>query len=266
MKKFLVFILTFVVALTFLVIFQNNIRDSARNFILKQKKNNLPPELTYSQSPLPTLTTTVPSGTVKSFKGVNLAVPFSPQAPFGDWSLPYQEACEEISAILVHKYYMQKLLTPEMAKNEILKLVDWQKNRFSHYQHTTAQETATILREYYGYKRVDVLSGTTIDNIKSHILAGRPVIVPLAGRMLDNSYYKQPGPIYHMLVVKGITKNGDFITNDVGTKRGQNYVYDDELLFNAVHDAPEGGDGWLVANPEEYIKTGSKTIIVVYPN
>ena len=132
--------------------------------------------------------------------------------------------------------------------------------------HTTAAETARILKEYFGYKRVEVIRDITIDDIKSHLLAGRPVIVPLAGRMLNNPYYTQPGPVYHMLVIKGFTKDGRFITNDVGTKRGQNYAYDAEALFNAIHDAPTGGDGWNVADPEEYIKTGGKVMVVVYPN
>lgn len=262
MKKFLVFILTFIVAISFSAIFSSNIQD----FVLEWEKRGLPKE-TRIELPIGTpLESAVTSSAQPQTGQVNLAVPFSPQAPFGDWSLPYQEACEEVSVILVHKYYAQKSLTPEIAKNEIIELVDWQKNRFGYYQHTTSRETATILREYYNYRRVDVLYDITIDNIKLHVLAGRPVIVPLAGQLVGNPYYRQPGPVYHMLVIKGITKNGDFITNDVGTKRGQNYVYDDKVLFNAIHDVPEGGDGWLVVSPEDYIKTGRKAIVVVYPN
>src|SRR5690606_17648726 len=35
---------------------------------------------------------------------VNLDVPFYSQAPEGDWSLPWQEACEESSLLLAHAY------------------------------------------------------------------------------------------------------------------------------------------------------------------
>lgn len=262
MRKLFVFILIFFVPISFSVIFRSNIQD----FVLEWEKRSLPKE-TRIVLPIGTpLKSAVTSNAQPQTGQVNLAVPFSPQAPFGDWSLPYQEACEEASVILIHKFYKNSTLTPEITKQEILKLVDWQKNRFGHYQHTTAAETAAILHEYYGYKRVDVLYDITIDIIKLHLLAGRPAIVPLAGQLVGNPYYRQPGPVYHMLVIKGITKNGDFITNDVGTKRGQNYVYDDEVLFNAIHDVPEGGNGWLVANPEEYIKSGLKAIVVVYPN
>ena len=252
----------FIAAMFFVVFFRNNIQD----FALEWKKKGLPQETRIpfqSETPLkPATTTSSPPLT----RQVNLAVPFVPQAPYADWSLPYQEACEETSAILVDKFYKNEPISAETAKNEILKLVEWQKQRFGYYFHTTAAETATMLKQYFGYKRVDVLRDITIDDIKSHLLAGRPVIVPLAGRILDNPYYSQPGPIYHMLVIKGFTKDGKFFTNDVGTKRGQNYAYDEEALFNAIHDAPTGGDGWAVDNVEEYVKTGKKAIVVVYPN
>ena len=74
--------------------------------------------------------------------------------------------------------------------------------------------------------------------------AGRPVIVPLAGRLLGNPYYTQPGPVYHMLVVKGIAENGDIITNDVGTRHGRNLTYAPDVFLNAMHDVPSGGDEW----------------------
>ena len=245
------------------VFFRNNIRD----FALEWEKKGLPQETRIIPTKTPVKSPLIsPSVSVEKTRGINLAVPFMPQAPFGNWKLPYQEACEETSAILVDKFYKNEPITAEAAKNEILKLVEWQKQRFGYYFHTTAGETATILKQYFGYKRVDVLRDITIDEIKSHLLAGRPVIVPLAGRMLDNPYYTQPVPIYHMLVIKGFTKDGKFITNDVGTKRGQNYAYDEKALFNAIHDAPTGGDGWAVDNVEEYVKTGKKAIVIVYPN
>ncbi len=244
MKKLLTFITIFVVLFLLLTFFRTDIRDLA----LEWEKRGLPGETQFVPTGILTGTPS-PQTSAGKLTEINLAVPFSPQAPFADWDLPYQEACEETSAILVDKFYKNQPITAEIARQEILKLVDWEKREFGYYMHTTAAETATILRQYLGYKRVDVLYDITINDIKTHLLAGRPVIAPLAGQLVGNPYYHQPGPGYHMLIIKGITKSGDFITNDVGTKRGQNYVYDDEVLFNAIHDAPEGGDGWSVANP-----------------
>lgn len=261
MKKLLAFIAIPIVIVLLFIFFRTDIQDLA----LEWRKRGLPQETSFTPTDVPSGVPS-PKASAGKLTEINLAVPFSPQAPFADWSLPYQEACEETSAILVDRFYKNQPLSAEAAQQEILKLVDWEKRKFGYYMHTTAAETATILRQYFGYKRVDVLYDITADDIKSHLLAGRPVIAPLAGQLVGNPYYHQPGPGYHMLVIKGITKNGDFITNDVGTKRGQNYVYDDEVLFGAIHDAPEGGDGWPVADAGKYVETGRKAIVVVYPN
>jgi len=257
----------------FLYYFRVSIRDS----VFEWSKKDLPKESTYKEVrlhptslPKPQITAIpanpmpVPSPTpTPPFQGINLAVPFSSQAPYGDWSLPYEEACEETSSLLVDRFYKGQGITPETAKDEILKMVDWEKSKFGYYEDTTAAETATMLREYFGYKKVEVKYDITVDDIKNEILSGRPVILPLAGRLLYNPYYRQPGPPYHMLVVKGVTQDGDLITNDVGTRRGYNYIYNADVLFNAIHDAPGGGK---INDLEKYVLTGRKAMIVVYPN
>ncbi len=124
-----------------------------------------------------------------------------------------------------------------------------------------------MIREVYGYQRVDVLYDSGIGEIANHLRAGRPVIVPLAGRMLKNPYYTPPGPAYHMLVVKGITALGDLIVNDVGTKHGHGFLYNPKIFLAAMHDAPEGGDTWPVGMDQEaWIESARRAIIVVYPN
>jgi hypothetical protein len=55
-----------------------------------------------------------------------------------------------------------------------------------------------------------------------------------------------------MLVVRGWTKEGMIITNDPGTKRGEGYLYEPDVLINAVHDW-SGGD----------VENGRKAMIVV---
>lgn len=198
---------------------------------------------------------------------INLAVPFFSQAPRGDWSLPWQEACEEASAVLVGAYWENDPLSVEEMETRILAAVDWQQRNFGYYEHTTAAQTATMLKALYGFKRVEVVNNADIEDIALHVRAGRPVIVPLAGRLLGNPYYTSPGPVYHMLVVKGIAENGDIITNDVGTRHGRNLTYAPSVFLNAMHDVPEGGATWPPnVDPAEYIKTGARRIIVVYPN
>ncbi len=267
-------------------------QDNISGLILELKKGQLPPEIKYAPpSPIQNVSTSpaaitpndspalpapteppapadpIPAPAIPAgFNGINLAVPFSAQAPYGDWSAPYGEACEETSALLVDYFYKNKGLTPETAKQEILKIVDWENTTFGYYEHTTAEETSRLIRDYFGYNRVDVDYDISLEDIKTHIIAGRPVIVPLAGRAINNPFYRQPGPIYHMLVIKGITKDGNFITNDVGTKRGYNYVYNADVLYNAIHDAPFGGGELTTLELEKHIPTGRKAIIIIYPN
>lgn len=213
------------------------------------------PAITYDPRPTP-----LPSE-------MNLAVPFSPQAPHGNWELPYQETCEEASAMLVDGFWKGRTFTPDGADAELRDIVAWSRQRFGFYFHTTAEQTAVILREFYGYRDVRVFHDITLEDIKREVAEGHPVIVPAAGRLLGNPYFRQPGPVYHMLVVKGYTADGRIVTNDVGTRRGQNFVYDEDVLFNAIHDVPTGGDDWPPGvEPADYILTGSTAMIVVYPN
>lgn len=183
---------------------------------------------------------------------INLGVPFASQAPFANWNLPYKEACEESSLIMVDYFLKNKGLTPSLADREILNLVEYQKQKLGYFEDTDAETTAKIMRDYFGRENAKAVYDITIDDIKKELAGGRPVIVPAAGRLLGNPFYTFPGPLYHMLVVKGYTKDGKFITNDPGTKRGENFLYSFETFYNAIHDWNNGD-----------IYNGRKAMIVV---
>lgn len=182
---------------------------------------------------------------------INLDIPFGSQAPFANWDLPYKETCEEASLIMAHYYFSGQRLDAKKMDEEILKLVDWEKKTFGYYEDTTAQEMAIILREYFGHKKVEVKYEFAIDDIKRAVAQGNPVIVPAAGRLLPNPNFRQPGPIYHALVIKGYTKD-KIITNDPGTRKGADFLYNPDVLMNAIHD-------W---NAQD-ILSGKKAMIIV---
>jgi hypothetical protein len=190
--------------------------------------------------------------TSNSSLGINLKVPFTTQAPFHDWGMPYQEACEETAALMVHYFYEGKTFTPTIADEEIKAIVDYEKQTLGFYEDTTAEETAQFIRGLWGYT-VEVRPAS-LEAIKQEVTLGYPVLLPTAGRELGNPFFKQPGPIYHMLVVRGYTKDGKIITNDAGIGRGQSYVYDENVLWNAIHDW-NGGD----------VIHGEKLMIVIEP-
>lgn len=187
---------------------------------------------------------------------VNLDVPWMSQAPHANWDMPYQEACEEASMLMVDAFYEQsKQITPDDANDMITKLVDWEVKKYGDYRDQTAEQAAAIMKDYFGYKDVRVLPFKTSEDIKGIVGRGYPVIIPFSGKDLKNPNFRNGGPLYHMLVVKGYTEDGLFITGDPGTRKGRDYTYTYERIIEAAHDW-NGGD---VAN-------GAKLMIVALPN
>ena len=181
---------------------------------------------------------------------VSLEVPFTVQAPFADWDDPYQEACEEASLLMVHSYLSEEELTDERANGELLALIAWE-TAHGYPQDITLSQLAEIAASYYGYS-AQIIDNPSAKGIEEHIANGHPVIVPAAGRLLGNPYFSGAGPWYHMLVITGYDGKR-FITNDPGTRRGEDYTYDYDVLLNAIHD-------WT--GVKEEITDGEKRVLV----
>lgn len=186
-------------------------------------------------------------------QSINLNFAFQPQAPFGDWRMPYQESCEEAALILADHYYSKKQINPTIMKREILALIEWENKVFGYYQDTNSFEMARTWQEYFGHKNAELKTDFTLEALKATLLSGYPVIIPAAGRLLNNPYYTKPGPIYHALVVKGYSGN-EIITHDVGTRFGKDFVYDAKVLLNAAHDFNQ-----------KNILNGKKVMIILRP-
>jgi hypothetical protein len=181
-----------------------------------------------------------------------LSVPFVCQAPYGNWDAPYQEGCEEASILMVHYYWQDMLLDKKTAKNEIIKLVDWQTEN-GYRDSVNLSDLKKIIQDYWQYDKVIIKYDITIEDIKYELSKGNPVIVPAAGRLLGNPNFTGLGPLYHMLVIKGY-ENNYFITNDPGTAKGEDYKYSFSVLYNSIHDFP--GDKNLVLE-------GKKGILII---
>ncbi len=188
---------------------------------------------------------------------INLAVPFTPQAPHADWGEPYKESCEEASVYMVERYYEgepEGLIEAGKADEAIQTIVAFEHELFGYYEDTTAEQTGVFAELMFG-RTYELIEDPSVDDLKSHLVQGRPVIIPAAGRLLNNPHFTAPGPIYHMLVVRGYTEAGQFIVNDPGTYRGEAYLYDFDTLLYAMHDW-NGGDE---------ITDGRKVALVIYP-
>lgn len=187
----------------------------------------------------------------------NLAVPFTPQAPHANWDATHEETCEEAAIYMVHEFYQGRplgLIDADTAEADIMQIVEFEKALFGFFESTTAVQTAVLVEQMYGYERVEVIENPTVEDLKAHIIAGRPVVVPAAGRLLGNPNFRGEGPLYHALVLKGYTET-TFVTNDPGTRRGSDYQYDFDTVMNSMHDW-NGGD----------VVKGEKVVIIIYPN
>lgn len=209
-------------------------------------------------------------GLTKLPKIVNLGVQFASQAPHGNWDLPYQEACEEAALIMAAKYFFNQDLDNDIMDQEINDLVEWEKQKFGFYTDTDLSEMEIIAREYFNLKTYIIIE-PTVDEIKKQLADNKLVIAPTAGRMLGNKNYSGEGPLFHVLVLRGYDQD-EFITNDPGTRNGEEFKYKYDIVMQAIHDLPQTEDGKpirLYDIPEtdetkaEMIKKGIAKILIV---
>jgi len=186
---------------------------------------------------------------------INLKVPFYSQAPEGDWGEPWQDACEEAATVLAYHFAIDDELSIDQFKTEVLGLVDWETKNFGYYESTDIQKTYDMMLANYQIPSdmVWILEDPTIDSLKSQLAQGHVIIAPFAGRMLGNPFYSGEGPIYHMMVIRGYDPV-NFIVNDIGTRRGENFIYPYKTLMNSMHE-------W---NEEDILK-GARKVIIVSP-
>lgn len=180
---------------------------------------------------------------------INLTVPFTSQAPEKNWDQPWQDACEEAALLMLDAYYKKYNLSPLFARDEILKIIEWEEERGleNSLEIERVKETA---EQYFKILNFSVLENPTIEDIKKSIAKGNPVLAVAYGKDLPNPYFNNGGPEYHALIIRGYTEE-KFITNDPGTKRGENFAYYYNDLLNAVH-------GWNGGN----VKEGKKVILI----
>lgn len=253
MKKFLVFSIVVIIALSGAVFVWHKMSGS------ELITESVPSAQPY-QFPTPTATpntspaaSRLPVTDYQLLSEINLAIPFTSQAPSKNWGLPYAEFCEEASSLMVASYINGWTIpSVEFAEQKMLEIKEFEEKRFGYYKDTTAEETAIILREFYKFNKVQVLYDPTINDIKKAVADGKAVIAPMAGRLLGNPYFQSPGPIYHMIVIKGYTKEGNIITNDPGTRNGADFIYSPSVIMNALHDWNKGD-----------VENGRKVVIVV---
>lgn len=207
-----------------------------------EETKNIPGEKTESQAP------EIPAKFL-------LQIPFYSQAPFSNWDKVHEEMCEEASVLNAGLYLLGEKPSKDAFEKELMNFKKLEEKELGDYKSNTIAEIKKAADIYFAGKiSSKIIDNPTLIDIETDIAAGHPVVVPLAGRDIGNPNFTPPGPVYHILVVKGYDAQ-NFITNDVGTRKGDSYTYKKNIIMQNMHD-------W---NPQD-IHLGAKRVLILLKN
>ena len=185
---------------------------------------------------------------------INLPVPFTSQAPEKKWEQPWQDACEEATILMLDAYYKGYGLSPLFAKDELVKMVETEEERGWGLS-IELEKIRQLMQEYGSYDsknwKLRIVEDPTVEDLKRFIANRQPVLVVADGKVLDNPHFRNGGPEYHTLIIRGYTPT-HFISNDPGTQFGENFIYTYENLMESIRDW-NGGK----------VKEGRRVVMVV---
>lgn len=171
---------------------------------------------------------------------VLLPVPFTPQAPLGNWA-QRQHTCEEASLTMVDRYlrgdHSGGLIDPHTADATINEISGWKP-----VQDMRVQQLGEMAQTHLGWAfKILAIDRLTM---KQQLALGRPLIFGVRTHGLGNpnypgysSHFEQTGwSVSHYLVVTGYDQNDTFVLNDPGLTRGHGYHISFDQLVHAVDD------------------------------
>ena len=165
-----------------------------------------------------------------------LQIPFYSQTPLSKWDAFHEEMCEEASVLNAAYYLLGEKPSKEEHEAELQKMQKVEKKEIGEWKSSTITQIKQLVDIYFESKiKSKIIKNPTTSQIETEIAVGNPIIVPLSGRDIGNPNFTPPGPIYHMLVIKGYDAQ-NFITNDVGTRKGESYIYKKEVIMRNIHD------------------------------
>ena len=177
-------------------------------------------------------------------------VPFSAQAPLGEWSDPrQQDGCEEASALMAVSWARGDNPSPEEFKATITAMSDWELDQFGYYIDTGINDTAErLIKTYLGHTKYEVQRSVNTDDLITALEAGSIALVPINGQVFEPFHYTPPGPARHMIVVHGYDPAQQlFSVHDPGTSQGANLQVTEEVMERSWRDYASGNQ---VAVPE----------------
>ncbi len=164
-----------------------------------------------------------------------LDVPFTPQAPDGNWSEPWQNACEETSILMVDNFYQNENLDIEEEKARILEILKTKKDTIKISKDESLETISDLINSLELNWTTSIKKNPSVDELIQELADKRPVIIPVSAQKLPNPYYDDVE--YHVIVLVGYdTVKKTFKVNDPGTQYGEDLAYDYNTLMNAIND------------------------------
>lgn len=176
-------------------------------------------------------------------KFINDNVPFVSQAPNSDWKDErLQDGCEEASVVMALAWInSENSVNKSEALKRIIEASDWFLNNIGTFHDASVQDVVRILKEFYKVNDVKIINEPKLIQLKEFLSQEKLIIVPTNGRLLGNPNFSGLGPERHMIVLTGYNDlTGEFITNDPGTRKGENYRYPYDIVLKANLSYPTG--------------------------
>jgi len=165
-------------------------------------------------------------------------VPYTSQAPSGDWSEPWQNACEETSIYMVASFYAGDEIKKAEAIVRIREIFAAKvKEGFRVTKDESLQTIAELIDALELPWRTRIVYDPTADDLKTELVLGNPIIVPVYAPKLSSIYSAAEGADYHVVVLTGYDDADNvFIINDPGTSSGEAMRIPYEQFIIAIHD------------------------------
>ncbi len=167
-------------------------------------------------------------------------VPYTVQAPTGNWDTAHEEYCEAAAVLMVGRFYKgakypNDRIPPSDADAAMSQIVQYERQTWPGIVDLSLDKVGQDGKQFYNLR--PAISPATLDNIKKAIAGGNPVIIPVMthggpGGTKISPYYSA-GNVYHVIVLIGYDTQ-KLYSDDAGISQGQNYPYTWEVLSVAM--------------------------------
>lgn len=182
----------------------------------------------------------------------NIDVPFTSQAPAGNWSEPWKNACEETSIYMVSSFYADDTIKRDEAIKRIKEIMVAKNAEFQISHDESLQKISELITLLDLPWETEIVENPSIEDIKKQLANNQPIIAPVFAPTLGIT---EDGPDYHVMVITGYDDvTNEFIVNDPALKNGKGIRFEYDIFMTAIHDL----------NQANY-KAGDKALLFTKP-